>query len=109
MNNYFFQIAEYDRFKIKRQDIGIFDPQFPNSKGQGTVTDGSRFVFINVHDFIKRVYIFLEDNSAVYEIERQIKAIFFTLFVEIVVIWWTTELINDVRSILRSDRLVTII
>ncbi len=32
MNNYFFQTAEYDRFKIKRQDIDIFDFQFSNLK-----------------------------------------------------------------------------
>ena len=32
-NDYFVQATIYDKFKIKRQDIGIFDPQFPNPKG----------------------------------------------------------------------------
>src|SRR6266699_2557588 len=105
MNNYFSQTAEYDRFKIKRQDIGVFDPQFPNPKGQGAVTDGSRFVVTDVHDFMERVYTLLEDSSAVYETERQIKAMFSTLLTGAAVTWWITELINDVRNMLRSDGL----
>ncbi len=108
INNYFFQTAEYDRFKIKRQDIGVFDPQFPNLKGQGAVTDNSRLVFTDVYNFIKCIYILLEDSSTAHETKQQIKAIFSTLFVEIAVIQQTTELINDVRNILYSDGLVAI-
>src|SRR6266699_4410299 len=108
MNNYFSQTAEYDRFKIKRQDIGVFDPQFPNPKGQGAVTDGSRLVFTDVHDFMERVYTLLEDSSAAYKTERQIKAMFSTLLAGAAVIWWTTELTNDVHNILRSDTLADI-
>ncbi len=86
INNYFSQTIEYDRFKIKRQDIGIFDLQFLNPKGQKAVTDGSRFVFTDVYDFIEYIYIFLKDNLTVYKTEQQIKAIFFTLLVGTTVI-----------------------
>ncbi len=86
MNNYFFQTTEYNRFKIKRQDIGVFDLQFFNLKGQGAVTDGSRFIFINIYDFIERIYTLLEDSLAVYKTERQIKVMFFMLLAGVVVI-----------------------
>ncbi len=109
MNNYFFQTAEYDRFKIKCQDIGVFDLQFPNPKGQGAVTDGSRLVFTDVYNFMECVYTLLEDSSAAHEIERQIKAMFSTLLVGAVVIWWTTELTSDMRSMLHSDGFAAII
>ena len=109
MNNYFFQTVEYDRFKIKCQDIGIFDLQFPNPKGQGAVTDGSRFIFIDVYNFIERVHILLEDSLAVHEIERQIKVIFSILFVRAAVIQWTIELTNDICNMLYSDKLVIMI
>src|SRR6266699_4421787 len=54
---------------------------------------------------MERVHTFLEDSSAAYETERQIKAMFSTLLVGAAVIWWTTELTSDVRSMLRSDGL----
>ena len=54
-NDYFVQTAVYNKFKIKRQDIDVFDLQFPNPKGQRVVTDGSRLVFIDVYNFIKYV------------------------------------------------------
>ncbi len=73
------------------------------------VTDGSRFVFTDIYNFIERIHTFLKDNLTAYEIERQIKAIFSTLFVETAIIWWTTELTNDMRNMLRSDKFTIMI
>src|SRR6266566_2645870 len=55
MNNYFSQTTEYNRFKIKRQDIDIFDLQFPNLKSQRTITDGFKLIFTDIYDFIKYI------------------------------------------------------
>jgi|SRR6266699_1804215 len=70
INNYFFQTIEYDRFKIKYQDIGIFDFQFFNLKSQRAVIDSSRLVFIDVYNFIECIYTLLKDNLTAYKIEQ---------------------------------------
>jgi hypothetical protein len=63
--------AERDvRYCIKRQDIGIFDPEFPNPQELGIVIDGSHLVYIDVFEFVEHIRTILEDDFIVGESER---------------------------------------
>ncbi len=58
------------KYHIKRQDIGIFDFKFPNLQRLRTITNNSRLVYINVFEFIERIYIILKDNFIVDKSKR---------------------------------------
>ena len=79
--------AEKDaKYHIKRQDIGIFDLEFPNLQGLGAIIDGNCLVYINIFEFIEYIYIILEDNFIIGESKQQIINFFFILFAGSIVI-----------------------
>ena len=53
------------KYHIKRQNIGIFDFEFPNLQGLGVVIDDSRLIYTDVFEFIERIYTILKDNFIV--------------------------------------------
>ncbi len=98
--------AEKDaKYRIKRQDIGIFDPEFPNPQELGAVTDGSRLVYTDVFEFVERMRTILEDDFIAGESERQIIGFFPTLLAGSAVIWWSVELMPENRAQLRQTGL----
>jgi len=58
------------KYCIKQQDIGIFDPEFPNLQELGTVIDGSCLIYIDVFEFVERMRTILKDDFITGEFER---------------------------------------
>ena len=55
------------KYYIKRQDIGIFDPEFLNLQRLKIIINSNRLIYIDVFEFIKYIYTILEDDFIVGE------------------------------------------
>lgn len=77
--------------KIKKDDIGLFNPHHDDPDDTGIVHDGKNVIFTDIICFKERVNSFL-DNADTREInEGQILGMFQTLLGGPATIWWSTE------------------
>ena len=61
---------EPDKFHLKCQNIGIFDPYFFNPKDLDVVIDDNRLVYINVNDFKEYIMTLVKDKMIRMDRER---------------------------------------
>lgn len=96
--------------KLKREDVGLFNPTFNDLEDQGKVKtkDGKNVVYTDVQRFVDNINTILEDdphgNSA-----RQIIQFFPTLLEGSADAWWTDELSYTRRAELRIQGLQAIL
>ncbi|KAL2188195.1 hypothetical protein L209DRAFT_197935 [Thermothelomyces heterothallicus CBS 203.75] len=63
-------------FKIKREDLGIFNPDYEDPDGEGKVTEfGKTCYYTDVDCFIENIRANLEDEATAVTVERQIRGI----------------------------------
>lgn len=93
------------RRKIKREEVGIFDPEYPDPQDVGMVTVGKDLIYTDVWAFWDRLDTFLDNESTRENMEVQIVDMFSTLLQGSAVYWWTNELPADQRRRLRNDGL----
>ena len=79
-------------FKIKKEDVGQFNPHYDDPDHIGVVADGKSLIFTDVHCFCDRLSTFLEDEATAVEAERQILSQFPNFLGGIAVLWWTNEI-----------------
>lgn len=95
--------------KIKREDIGQFDPYHDDPRDVGLVTDGKAIIYTDVILFRNRIETFLEEASTSVEAERQIMVLLPTLLSGAAILWWSNELPTRSRMSLRSEGLAAIL
>ncbi|KXX72851.1 hypothetical protein MMYC01_204202 [Madurella mycetomatis] len=95
--------------KIKREDIGQFNPHYHDPDDLGVVTDGKSVIYTDVHYFLGRIGTFLENPDTRLDMERQITQLLPTLLGGNAVLWWTNELTPDRRNLLRCIGLRSIL
>jgi hypothetical protein len=83
--------SQGDKFKIKREDIGIFDPHYEDPHELGVVNGGKCTIYTDVYCFTERINSFLEDENTYLSAQSQIMSFFPTLLSGAAVIWWTSE------------------
>lgn len=66
--------------RLKKDDIGVFDPSFPDPKDDGTVSSGNDTVFTDMYAFSERIRTFLETEDTQEAHEKQIMNMLQTLF-----------------------------
>ena len=57
-------------FKIKKEDVGQFNPHYDDPDHIGVVADGKSLIFTDIHCFCDRLSTFLEDEAIAIEAER---------------------------------------
>ncbi|KAI1419301.1 hypothetical protein F5Y12DRAFT_778731 [Xylaria sp. FL1777] len=103
------QITVGGTYKIKREDIGSFDPEYNDPNDVGVVTEGKNLVFTDVYSFSDRIESFLEDPTTSSSNEGQILAMFQTLLTGPAVLWWNNEITPRHRRRLRRAGLTKIL
>ena len=77
--------------KLKREDIGIFNPEHNNPKKLSTVNNSKALVFTSVHSFINQLCTLTEHQAICEEAAYQIVALFETLLSSSALIWWSNK------------------
>jgi hypothetical protein len=98
-NNSILRVGE---MKIKRDDIGTFDPHYDDPHDLGVVTDGKSVIFTDVYCFHERVETFLDSEDTRDGHTRQILELFQTLLGGPAILWWNNEITSQQRRNLRS-------
>ncbi|EAQ86812.1 hypothetical protein CHGG_08065 [Chaetomium globosum CBS 148.51] len=93
--------------KIKREEIGIFNPDYPDPDDLGIVQDGKNLIFTDVYSFVDRIATFTESLGE--EASRQILGHFQAILGGSAILWWTNELMAARRIELRSAGLLAIL
>jgi len=93
------------RFKIRRSEIGTFDPSYPDPGDLGIVTANRETIFTDVFAFQERIDTFLEDEETKEEATAQLMAAFQTLLSGPAILWWTSELTAGARRMYRNGGL----
>lgn len=83
--------------RIKREDVGQFDPYYDDPDDVGIVCEGRNMIFTDIFCFGDRLWSFLEDEDTALSAEKQILAMFQTLLSGPAVIWWNNELTEQMR------------
>lgn len=91
--------------RIKREDVGQFDPHYYDPDDVGIVCEGRNMIFTDIFCFGDRLRSFLEDEDTALSAEKQILAMFQTLLSGPAVIWWNNELTEQMRIQLRKKGL----
>lgn len=86
--------------QLKRDEIGVFDPEYDDPDDTGIVTVGKDLVFTDVWAFQERVDTFLDSDDGGGK-ERQLIELFPTLLQGSAVIWWNNEVTSAERRNLR--------
>ena len=94
--------SKSDSIKIKREEVGQFNPLYEDPDDLGVVADGKNLIYTDVHCFIDRINTFMEDATTRHDAERQILGMFQTLLGGSAVMWWTNELTAERRAQLRK-------
>jgi hypothetical protein len=92
-------------YKIKREEIGIFDPSWEDPDEVGMVFDGKNTIFTDAFSFADRIDSFLEDPTTRNEAEGQLKNHFQSLLAGPSALWWNNELTSVDRTTLRQQGL----
>ncbi|KAK7750468.1 hypothetical protein SLS62_007547 [Diatrype stigma] len=88
--------------KLKKNDIGIFDPHEPDPEGIGLIPTKTPIIFTDAYAFRDRINSFLEDRASRADYERQLLTLFQTLLAGPAVVWWNSELQEFNRTQLRA-------
>ena len=91
-------------FRIKREDMGIFNPVFKDPDDLGVVQDGKSLIYTVARRFIDRLMTFMEDDVDG-AVSRQLIQQFPALLGGTAVLWWSDELLPNRRSRLRDQGL----
>ncbi len=91
--------SKFDKFRLKHQDIKIFDLHFPNFKNLRAIINDNRLIYTNINNFKKYIIIFIKSKITqtnykkiliIFHIQtktkEQIISFFFILFVDSTVI-----------------------
>jgi hypothetical protein len=82
--------------KIKREDMGMFNPDADDPKNTGVLTEGRNIVFTDVFSFEQRVLSLLEvEPEDVGKINRQLVQHFNTCLAGSALLWWINEVGSD--------------
>ena len=100
--------ARSREMKIKREDIGLFDPHHEDPDDKGIIVDGKNLFFTDIFAFGERIDSFLEEPDTKDDNERQIVSMFQTLLAGSALLWWNNELNYTTRTQLRSQGLNSI-
>jgi hypothetical protein len=92
-------------FRVRREDIGQFNPHYEDPEEVGIVCKGRGIIFTDVICFQDRLQSFLEDEETAAKAEKQILSMFQTLLSGPAVIWWNNELTETMRVQLRREGL----
>ena len=65
--------------KIKREDVGQFDPHYNDPDDIGIVCDGRNMVFTDVFGLEDRLRLFLKDDTTAQSAEKQLLSMLQTL------------------------------
>ncbi|KAI0844153.1 hypothetical protein F5Y00DRAFT_249303 [Daldinia vernicosa] len=87
--------------QLRREDIGRFNPDYPDPKNVGMIFDGNTPIFTDLDRFVERVESFLEDHVTAAANEKQLKLLFEILLDGPAALWWSYELTYDDRRSLR--------
>lgn len=88
--------------KLRREEVGVFDPEYEDPQDIGMVTVGKDLVFTDVWTFIDRLESF-KDGENNQEMEASILRMFPTLLQGAAIYWWTNELSATKRQAMRSE------
>ena len=58
-----------DSIKIKRKEVGQFNPLYKDPNDLGVVVDRKNLIYTDVHCFIDRINTFIEDTTIYYNVE----------------------------------------
>ena len=72
--------------KIKREDVGQFDPHYNDPDDIGIVCDGRNMVFTDVFSLEDRLRLFLKDDTTAQSAEKQLLSMLQTLLSRTVVV-----------------------
>lgn len=79
---------------LKREQIGVFNPSYPDLEGIGVVHAGKDLIYTDVFAFKERLETFTEDNP---DAADQLLELFPTLLNGAAVSWWSNELVPAQR------------
>ena len=82
-------------FKIKKEDVGQFNPYYNDPDYIGIIVDGKSLIFIDIYYFCDCLSTFLEDEAMAVEAERQILSQFLNFLGNIAVLQWTNEITSQ--------------
>ncbi|KAI0115151.1 hypothetical protein F4814DRAFT_459961 [Daldinia grandis] len=88
--------------QLRREDIGQFNPGYPDPRDSGMLNNGHTQVFTDVDRFIGRIEYFLEDRDTAAAHEKQILFLFELLLDGPAAMWWSVELAHTARRSLRK-------
>lgn len=91
--------------QLRREDIGRFNPAYPDPKEAGMIIDGNTIIFTDVNRFVERVESFLQDPVTYEANMRQMSYLFEVLLDGPAAMWWGCELSEDQRAVFRGDGL----
>lgn len=91
-----------DKFRIKKDDIGQFNPHGADPDNEGVVGSGKDTIYIDVDCFLDRLETFREDPLTSVSVDKQLAQIFVTLLAGPASYWWTDQLTGTRRRELRA-------
>ena len=59
-----------DSIKIKRKEVGQFNPLYEDPDDLGVVVDRKNLIYTNIYCFIDYINTFIEDAITRYDVER---------------------------------------
>ncbi|KAK3946659.1 hypothetical protein QBC32DRAFT_225709, partial [Pseudoneurospora amorphoporcata] len=86
--------------KVKREDVGTFDPDADDPKDQGVVNDGKYTIYTDVYAFREQMLSFIENaqqRQPSSKMNKQLTRLFHTCLAGSARVWWTVEVDNDTR------------
>ena len=93
-------VSSSPEIKIKREDLGVFDPDAEDLKNSGVLMEGRCIVFTDVYSFEQRVLSLLEvESDQQAGVNRQLVQHFGTCLSSSAMLWW----INEVDHIQRRE------
>lgn len=91
-----------DKIRIKKEDIGQFNPHGADSGDEGVVGSGKDIVYTDVDCFLDRLETFREDPQTSVSADKQLAQLFITLLAGPASYWWTDQLTSARRRELRT-------
>jgi hypothetical protein len=91
--------------KIKREDVGTFDPWYEDPDDLGIVYEGKNTIFTDVYSFQERINTFREMPDTNTSNTQQLLELFQTLLAGPAMLWWNSELPSSERVQLRKKGL----
>jgi hypothetical protein len=91
-------------FKLKREDLGMFNPDAEDISKSGVLTEGRNLIFTDVFSFEQRVLSLLEiEPDRKPSVDSQLVQLFGTCLSGSAMLWWINEIDLAGRAKLRSQ------